>query len=257
MRDKKRYTFEDLIKVMEELRNKCPWDREQTHESLKKYLIEEAYEVLDAIDSKDDEKLKEELGDLLLQVVFHSQIAKERGAFDINEVIDTLVKKLIERHPHVFGNEKPEDVLKNWEKKKMEKRKSIFEGIPKHLPALMRSQKLQDRASQVGFDFENINQVFEKIQEEINELKESLEKNDKENIKHEIGDILTAVVELARFVNVDAEEALQEANDRFIRRFSYIEKKAKEMGKKLEDMSLEEMDKLWLEAKALEGEKGG
>jgi len=121
----------------------------------------------------------------------------------------------------------------------------------------MRSQKLQDRASQVGFDFENINQVFEKIQEEINELKESLEKNDKENIKHEIGDILTAVVELARFVNVDAEEALQEANDRFIRRFSYIEKKAKEMGKKLEDMSLEEMDKLWLEAKALEGEKGG
>ncbi len=257
MRDKKRYTFEDLIKVMEELRNKCPWDREQTHESLKKYLIEEAYEVLDAIDSKDDEKLKEELGDLLLQVVFHSQIARERGAFDINEVIDTLVKKLIERHPHVFGNEKPEDVLKNWEKKKMEKRKSIFEGIPKHLPALMRSQKLQDRASQVGFDFENINQVFEKIQEEINELKESLEKNDKENIKHEIGDILTAVVELARFVNVDAEEALQEANDRFIRRFSYIEKKAKEMGKKLEDMSLEEMDKLWLEAKALEGEKGG
>ncbi|WP_461831718.1 nucleoside triphosphate pyrophosphohydrolase, partial [Aquifex sp.] len=188
MRDKKRYTFEDLVKVMEELRNKCPWDREQTHESLKKYLIEEAYEVLDAIDSKDDEKLKEELGDLLLQVVFHSQIARERGAFDVNEVIDTLVKKLIERHPHVFGNEKPEDVLKNWEKKKMEKRKSIFEGIPKHLPALMRSQKLQDRVSQVGFDFENINQVFEKIQEEINELKESLEKNDKENIKHEIGD---------------------------------------------------------------------
>ncbi|GAB6065188.1 nucleoside triphosphate pyrophosphohydrolase [Aquifex pyrophilus] len=255
MRDKKRYTFEDLIKVMEELRKKCPWDREQTHESLKKYLIEEAYEVLDAIDSKDDEKLKEELGDLLLQVVFHSQIAKERGAFDINDVIDTLVRKLIERHPHVFGNEKPEEVLKNWEKKKMEKRKSIFEGVPKHLPALMRSQKLQDRASQVGFDFENINQVFEKIEEEIQELKESLEKNDRENIKHEIGDILTAVVELARFVGVDAEEALQEANERFIRRFSYIEKKAKEMGKRLEDMSLEEMDRLWLEAKSLE-EKG-
>ncbi|WP_461830172.1 nucleoside triphosphate pyrophosphohydrolase [Aquifex sp.] len=248
----KKYTFQDLIKVMEELRQKCPWDREQTHESLKKYLIEEAYEVLDAIDSKDDEKLKEELGDLLLQVVFHSQIAKERGAFDVNDVIDTLVKKLIERHPHVFGDAKPEDVLKNWEKKKMEKRKSIFEGIPKHLPALMRSQKLQDRASQVGFDFERIEQVFEKIEEEINELKESLEKNDKENIKHEIGDILTAVVELARFVGVDAEEALQEANDRFIRRFSYIEKKAKEMGRSLQDMSLEEMDRLWMEAKKLE-----
>ena len=247
----KKYTFQDLLKVMEELRQKCPWDREQTHESLKKFLVEEAYEVLDAIDSKDDEKLKEELGDLLLQVVFHSQIAKERGTFDIDEVIDLLVKKLIERHPHVFGDAKPEEVLRNWEKKKMEKRDSIFEGIPRHLPALMRSQKLQDRASQVGFDFERIEQVFEKIQEEINELKESLEKNDKENVKHEIGDILTAVVELARFVGVDAEEALQEANERFIRRFSYIEQKAKQMGKSLQEMSLEEMDELWREAKEI------
>ncbi len=245
----RRYTFEDLVKVMERLRRECPWDREQTHESLKKYLIEEAYEVLDAIDSKDDEKLKEELGDLLLQPVFHSQIAKERGAFDIGDVIDTLVRKLIERHPHVFGDAKPEDVLKNWEKKKMEKRESILEGIPKHLPALMRSQKLQDKASQVGFDFTDISQVFEKIQEEIEELKESLRDNDKKNIKHEIGDILTAVVELARFVGVDAESALQEANDRFIRRFQYIEKRAKEMGKSLEEMSLEEMDRLWEEGK--------
>ena len=248
----KKYTFEDLIKVMEELRKKCPWDREQTHESLKKYLIEEAYEVIDAIDSKDDKKLKEELGDLLLQVVFHSQIAKERGAFDISDVIDTLVRKLIERHPHVFGRENPEEVLKNWEKRKMEKRGSIFEGIPKHLPALMRSQKLQDRAAQVGFDFENIEQVFDKINEEIEELKESLRKGEKENIKHEIGDILTAVVELSRFLNVDAEEALQEANERFIKRFSYIEKKAKEEGRRLEEMSLEEMDKLWQEAKEKE-----
>ncbi len=245
----RRYTFEDLVKVMERLRRECPWDREQTHESLKKYLIEEAYEVLDAIDSKDDEKLKEELGDLLLQPVFHAQIAKERGAFDIGDVIDTLVRKLIERHPHVFGDAKPEDVLKNWEKKKMEKRESILEGIPKHLPALMRSQKLQDKASQVGFDFTDISQVFEKIQEEIEELKESLRDNDKKNIKHEIGDILTAVVELARFVGVDAESALQEANNRFIRRFQYIEKRAKEMGKSLEEMSLEEMDRLWEEGK--------
>ena len=244
-----KHTFEDLLKVMEELREKCPWDRKQTHESLKKYLIEEAYEVLDAIDSKDDEKLKEELGDLLLQPVFHAQIAKERGAFDINDVIDTLVEKLIERHPHVFGDADAEEVLKNWDKKKKEKRESIFDGIPKHLPALMRSQKLQDRASQVGFDFTDISQVFEKIEEEIAELKESLEKNDRENIKHEIGDILTAVVELARFVGVDAETALQEANDRFVRRFGYIEKRAKEMGKDLEDMSLEEMDKLWEEGK--------
>ncbi len=250
----KKYTFEDLVRIMEELRKKCPWDREQTHESLKKYLIEEAYEVLDAIDSKDDEKLKEELGDLLLQPVFHAQIAKERGAFGINDVIDALVRKLIERHPHVFGNATAEDVLKNWEKKKIEKRKSVLDGIPKHLPALMRSQKLQDRASQVGFDFTDISQVFDKLKEEIEELKESIERNDRENIEHEIGDILTAVVELARFLNVNAEEALQKANERFIRRFRYMEEKAKEMGKRLEDMSLEEMDKLWLEAKkVLEG----
>lgn len=247
--EKDKYSFEDLVKVMERLRRECPWDREQTHESLKKYLIEETYEVLDAIDSRDDEKLKEELGDLLLQPVFHAQIAKERGAFDINDVIDTLVRKLIERHPHVFGDANPEEVLKNWERKKIEKRESVLDGIPKNLPALMRSQKLQDRASRVGFDFTHISQVFDKIQEEIEELKESIEKEDRENIKHEIGDILTAVVELARFLGVDAEEALQEANDRFVRRFRYIEERAKEMGKSLEDMTLEEMDKLWEEGK--------
>ncbi len=247
--DKDRYSFEDLVKIMERLRRECPWDRKQTHESLKKYLIEEAYEVLDAIDSKDDERLKEELGDLLLQPVFHAQIAKERGAFDINDVVDTLVRKLIERHPHVFGDADPEEVLGNWERKKTEKRESVLEGVPKHLPALMRSQKLQDRASRVGFDFTHISQVFEKIEEEMAELRESLEKGERGNLKHEIGDILTAVVELARFVGVDAEEALQEANERFIRRFRYVEERAKEMGKKLEDMSLEEMDRLWEEGK--------
>jgi len=242
-------SFEELVKIMEKLRKECPWDREQTHETLKKFLIEEAYEVLDAIDSKDDQKLKEELGDLLLQPVFHAQIAKERSAFDIYDVIANLIEKLVERHPHVFGDADPQDVLKNWEKKKTKKRESILEGIPKHLPALMRSQKLQDRASQVGFDFTDISQVFEKIEEEINELKESLQEQDRENIEHEIGDILTAVVELARFVGVDAEQALQSANERFIRRFRYIEDRAKEMGKRLEDMSLEEMDKLWEEGK--------
>ncbi|MDQ7038680.1 MAG: nucleoside triphosphate pyrophosphohydrolase [Aquificota bacterium] len=253
----KRYTFEDLVKTMEDLRRKCPWDRAQTHESLKKYLIEECYEVIDAIDSGDDGKLKEELGDLLLQPVFHAQIAKERGAFDINDVIDFLVKKLIDRHPHVFGDAKPEDVLKNWEKKKMENRKSVLDGVPRHLPALMRSQKLQDRASQVGFDFTDISQVFEKIEEEIGELKESIEKGERDNLKHEIGDILTAVVELARFLGVDAESALQEANDRFIKRFRYMEERAKETGRRLEDMGLEEMEKLWEEAKrVLEGQGG-
>jgi tetrapyrrole methylase family protein/MazG family protein len=245
----KRYTFEDLVRIMEDLRRKCPWDRAQTHESLKRYLIEEAYEVLEAIDSGDDRKLLDELGDLLLQPVFHAQIAKERGAFTVEDVVDNLVRKLIERHPHVFGNASPEEVLKNWERKKMEKRESVLEGIPKHLPALMRSQKIQDRASQVGFDFTHIQQVFEKIEEEIRELKESIDKGERENLDHEIGDILTAVVELARFLGVDAEQALQRANDRFVRRFQYMEKRAREMGKKLQDMSLEDMEKLWEEAK--------
>ena len=257
MNQGRRYSFKDLLEVMERLRKECPWDREQTHESLKKYLIEEAYEVLDAIDSGNDEKLKEELGDLLLQPVFHAQIAKERGSFDIHDVIDTLVKKLIERHPHVFGDARAEDVLRNWEKKKTEGRESVLDGIPRHLPALMRSQKLQDRASRVGFDFERIDQVFEKIEEELSELKESLEKGEKENIEHEIGDILTAVVELARFVGVDAETALQKANDRFVRRFTFVEREARKSGRKIENLSLEEMDSLWMKAKKeLEGYEG-
>jgi tetrapyrrole methylase family protein/MazG family protein len=249
----KGYSFEDLIRVMERLREGCPWDREQTHESLKKYLIEEAYEVLEAIDEGDDSKLMEELGDLFLQPVFHSQIAKERGAFTIEDVINHLVEKLIERHPHVFGDAQAQEVLRNWEKKKAESRDSILDGIPKHLPALMRSQKLQDKAAAVGFDFENISQVFDKIQEEIQELKDSLRDGDKKNIEHEIGDILTAVVELARFLNVDAEQALQKANDRFIRRFRFIEDRAKDMGRSLEEMSLEEMDRIWREAKGKVG----
>jgi len=168
------HPFDKLVKIMEELREKCPWDKKQTHESLKKYLIEETYEVIDAIDSGDPHKLKEELGDLLLQPLFHSQIAKERGLFDIFDVIETLTNKLIERHPHVFGNADAEEVLKNWDKRKIDGKETIFEGIPKHLPALLRSQKLQDRASKVGFDFENIDQVFEKLEEEIEELKESI-----------------------------------------------------------------------------------
>ncbi len=247
------HPFDRLVKVMEELREKCPWDKKQTHESLKKYLLEETYEVMDAIDSGDPQKLKEELGDLLLQPLFHSQIAKERGEFDIYDVIRFLTDKLIERHPHVFGNADAEEVLKNWDKNKIESRETIFEGIPKHMPALLRSQKLQDRASKVGFDFENIDQVFGKLTEEIEELKDAIDRGDNKNIEHEIGDILTAVVELARFLGVNAEIALQKANDRFIRRFSYIEKKAKERGINLEDMSLEEMDRLWMEAKNNEG----
>ncbi len=246
------HIFDKLVKIMEELREKCPWDKKQTHESLKKYLIEETYEVIDAIDSGDYKKLKEELGDLLLQPLFHSQIAREKGEFDIYQVIEYLCEKLIERHPHVFGNESPGEILNNWEINKIKNRDSIFDGVPKHLPALMRSQKIQDRASKVGFDFERIEQVFEKIIEEMEEFKRSWYNGETPNLEHEIGDILTAVVELARFAGVDAEIALQKANNRFIRRFSYIERRAKEEGKRIEDMSLEEMDRLWIEAKSYE-----
>ena len=212
---------------------------------------------MDAIDSKDDKKLKEELGDLLLQVVFHSHIAKERGAFDIWDVIRELNKKLIDRHPHVFGCESPEEVLKNWEERKLKERESVLDGVPKNLPALMRSQRLQDRASLVGFDFERPEQALEKLMEEIEELKDAIVLKDKRELEHELGDILTAVVELGRLLGLDAELCLQKANDRFERRFKYIEKKAKELGKNLKDMSLEEMDKLWMEAKEFDYKEEG
>ncbi len=241
--------FDRLLKVMEELRSKCPWDRAQTHESLKRYLIEEAYELLDAIDSGDDQKLKEELGDLLLQVVFHAQIAKERSAFNMEQVIEGLIKKLIDRHPHVFGCESPEEVLKNWEERKLKERESLLDGVPRSLPALMRSQKLQDRASLVGFDFQEPKQVIEKLMEELQELQEAMASGSKRELEHELGDLLTAVVELGRLLRLDAELCLQKANDRFERRFRYMERRAKELGKSLRDMSLEEMDVLWQEAK--------
>ena len=248
----KRYTFEDLKEIMKELRQKCPWDRKQTHESLKKYLLEEAYEVIDAIERKDWQALKEELGDLLLQPIFHARIAEEEGKFNIDDVVDHLCKKLIERHPHVFGEEKAqsaEEVLKNWEKRKIEKRSSVLEGVPKAMPALMRAEKLQKKASKVGFDWSDISQVEEKVKEEWNEFWQALKEGDREKIEHEFGDLLFALVNLARFLKIDPEEALQKANERFIKRFSYIEQKVKESGKRWEDFTLEELDRLWEEAK--------
>ena len=251
-RIKEKYTFEDLKEIMKELRQKCPWDRKQTHESLKKYLIEETYEVIDAIDKKDWEALKEELGDLLLQPVFHARLAEEEGKFNIDDVVDHLCKKLIERHPHVFGEERAksaEEVLQNWEKRKLEKRKSVLEGVPKHLPALMRAEKLQKKASKVGFDWKNLEEVKEKVSEEWNEFWSAVQNGNREEIEHEFGDLLFALVNLARFLEIDPEEALQKANERFIKRFSYVEKKVKESGKSWEDFSLEELDRFWKEAK--------
>ncbi len=243
--------FQELVDIVARLRKECPWDREQTNQSIKNNLIEEAYELLEAIEENDDEAMVEELGDVLLQVVFHSQIKKDEGKFDINDVLEHLINKLIRRHPHVFGEsaaKTSEEVLKQWHKIKQEEkgRKSILEGIPKRMPALLRAVKVQDRAKKVGFDWENIEQVMEKLEEEIQEFKEAKTLEEK---KHELGDILIAATNLGRFTGIDPEEALHEAVDRMIRRFNYIEKKAKETNQNLEEMSLESMDRYWEEAK--------
>jgi tetrapyrrole methylase family protein/MazG family protein len=243
--------FQELVDIVSRLRKECPWDREQTNQSIKNNLIEEAYELLEAIEENDNEAMVEELGDVLLQVVFHSQIKKDEGKFDINDVLQHLINKLIRRHPHVFGEsaaKSSEEVLNQWHeiKQKEKGRKSILEGIPKRMPALLRAVKVQDRAKKVGFDWENIEQVMEKLEEEIQEFKEAKTLEEK---KHELGDILIAATNLGRFTGIDPEEALHEAVDRMIRRFNYIEEKAKETNQNLEEMSLESMDKYWEEAK--------
>ncbi|MDM7274387.1 nucleoside triphosphate pyrophosphohydrolase [Sulfurihydrogenibium azorense] len=243
--------FQKLVDIVERLRRECPWDRQQTNQSIKNNLIEEAYELLEAIEENDNEKMIEELGDVLLQVVFHSQIKKDENSFDINTVIEKLIEKLIRRHPHVFGDAQvktEEEVLDQWHKIKQKEKKSILDGIPKRMPALTRAVKVQNRAAKVGFEWENIDQVWKKVEEELQELKEA--KTQEEKV-HEIGDLLIAITNLARFMKIDPEEALHLSVDRMIKRFNYIEEKAKQMGKSLDDMSLQEMDDLWNEAKKM------
>ena len=246
--------FQKLVDIVARLRRECPWDREQTNQSIKKNLIEEAYELLEAIEENNNEAMIEELGDVLLQVVFHSQIKKDEGSFDVNDVIKHLIDKLIYRHPHVFGEKQVKDVeevLNQWDKLKQKEknRQSILDGIPKRMPALMRATKVQKKAAKVGFDWTDTQLILDKIQEEIQELKDA---KTKEEIKHEFGDILIALVNLGRHLGIDPEEALHEATDRMVSRFQHIEKRAKEIGKPLEEMSLDEMDKYWEEAKKLE-----
>ncbi|GAB6075809.1 nucleoside triphosphate pyrophosphohydrolase [Desulfurobacterium crinifex] len=255
---KEKYTFDDLVKIMEKLRSPegCPWDRKQTHESLIPYLIEETYEVVDAIKDNNYENLKEELGDLLLQIVFHSQIAKEKSKFDINNVVDSIARKLVFRHPHVFGDrddiKDAEDVLREWEKFKEQegkKRESEMDGIPKSLPALERAYKLQKRAVKVGFDWSNFEGIKEKVIEELNEIEEALKSRDKKKVEEEVGDFLFMAVNLARFLGVHPEIALSKSNDKFEKRFRFMEKLAKESGKELKDMTIDEMEELWQKAK--------
>lgn len=262
--ERKRF-FEDLVGIMEILRSPdgCPWDREQTHESLKPYLIEEAYEVLDAIDREDLFELEEELGDLLLQVVFHATIAEESGYFNIHDVTTGICEKLIRRHPHVFAQthvEGSEEVLVNWEAiKKEEKKESLhiesMERIPSGMPALMRAYKIQKKAADVGFDWDDIKDAIAKIHEELDEFLEIYESGDLEKTSEELGDLFFAVVNVCRFLKVRPEVALSRTNEKFLRRFRFIEEKSLEKGKDLNNMTLEEMDNLWNMAKKLDYSK--
>ena len=245
--------FEDLVEIVKILRKECPWDRKQTHETIKDNLIEEAYEAVEAIDTKDFDELKKELGDVLLHVVFHSNMADEESTFSINDVIYTIQKKLIRRHPHVFGDEdakNDEQVAKNWESIKLDEGKeSILEGIPKQLPALIRAQRMQEKAANVGFDWPESTQVWEKIEEELQEFKEVLEQGDLQKSREEFGDLLFSLVNFGRFFDLNAEDSLRSTNKKFMDRFQHIEKQLDKKNKKISDASLEEMDKHWNSAK--------
>lgn len=253
--------IERLINIVSYLRgpNGCPWDRKQTHETLKKYIIEEAYEVIEAIDSGNKDFLKDELGDLLLQVVLQSQLASEDNIFDFEDVAENISEKLLFRHPHVFGDyegiEEPSDVKKLWEKiKNKEKDKesqSYLSGIPQSLPALMRAEKIQKKASSVGFDWENAEGVFEKLLEEQKELKEAYESKNQEKIFEELGDIFFSLVNISRWLKIDPEESLTKANQKFIKRFSKVEEEIKNQEKTFQDFSIDELEKLWQNAKKL------
>ena len=248
-----------LIKITDTLMGKdgCPWDKVQTRESLKPYLVEETYEVLDALDANDPEKIKDELGDLLYQILFHSKISSLKGEFNFRDVINNLSEKMVRRHPHVFQEGElntPDQVVKQWEEiKRNEKnqvnQKSILDNIPKTLPSLLRAQKLQKKAAKEGFDWDQINDVFDKLDEEIAEFKEAVLKKKSADIQNEIGDIIFVITNIAKCYKIDAEEALRSTNNKFIKRFQYIEQKIEAKGKTLKNSPLEEMERYWQEAK--------
>ncbi len=251
-----------LIDTIEILRSPggCPWDIEQDHKSLRQNLIEEAYEVIDAIDNEDEQELCDELGDLLLQVVFHARIAEENNLFSMQDVVDKIVQKMHTRHPHVFGEitvENSQQVLDNWEKIKKEQykdRKNVLDGIPRYLPALLCCQKIQSKVAKVGFDWQDISPVWDKITEEIVELRQAIKENDKKEIEHELGDVIFSIVNLARHLKVSSEVALNMANKRFKQRFSYVEKQVEKSGKTWKDFSLEQLDEFWNRSKIKESE---
>lgn len=260
--------FESLVALQARLRapNGCPWDREQTHATLRTYLLEETYEVLDALDAGDDRKLVDELGDLLLQIVFHAQIAREEARFAIADVIEAIHTKMVRRHPHVFGSKRARnavEVLKNWERLKAEERKeetgsekrkataraSLLDGIPKGLPATLQAHQMTRRAARIGFDWDSLSQLLEKLPEEANELRRAVERGDAPGIEEEVGDLLFAAVNAARFLELDPEIALRRANGKFRARFEEMERRARETGRDLADVPREEMEELWESAK--------
>jgi tetrapyrrole methylase family protein / MazG family protein len=259
--DKQLNGFDRLMELMRKLRGPdgCPWDAEQDHSSLKRYLLEETYEVIEAIDSGSASMLKEELGDLLLQVAFHTVIAEERRAFTINDVLDVLCDKLVRRHPHVFADLQIDDIaglIENWERiKKVEKgdeRRSILSGVPPTLPALLKAQKISEKAARAGFDWDHVDGVFSKVMEELKELEETIFSGDQDRMESELGDLLFAIVNLGRFLSINPEDALRKTIERFMRRFGHIENTLHSKGRGFNETSLEEMESLWDEAKRLE-----
>jgi XTP/dITP diphosphohydrolase len=242
-------SFGRLVSIMDDLREKCPWDKKQTIQSLRQMTLEETYELTDAITDNDWKGIKEELGDLLLHIVFYAKIGKEQNQFTLDEVINGICDKLIARHPHIYDDVKvndEEDVKKNWEKLKLkEGKKSVLSGVPKTLPAMVKAMRLQEKAKQVGFEWENKDQVWEKVKEEEGELKEAIKTGEQVKIEEEFGDLVFSLVNFARFLGIDAENALEVTNKKFTRRFNQMEEEAMASGKDLNNMSLEEMDDIW------------
>ncbi len=254
-RENQLQAFGRLLDIMDDLREKCPWDKKQTLESLRHLTIEETYELGDAILDNNMQEIKKELGDLLLHIVFYAKIGSETKDFDIADVANSICDKLIERHPHIYGDvvvEDEEEVKRNWEKLKLkEGRKSVLEGVPKSLPALVKASRIQDKVKGVGFDWEESHQVWDKVQEELNELQEEVKVGNQDKMEAEFGDVLFSMINYARFLKINPEDALERTNKKFMKRFMYLESKAGELGKNLSDMSLAEMDVFWEEAKRL------
>lgn len=257
-KQEKLQAFGRLLDIMDELREKCPWDKKQTIQSLRPLTIEETYELADAILDNDLGEVKKELGDVLLHIVFYAKIASETQSFDIADVINSVCDKLIERHPHIYGNvqvENEEDVKRNWEKIKLKTgNKSVLSGVPKSLPAMVKASRIQEKVAGVGFDWASAEQVYDKVKEELQELEQEIKNNDANRTEKELGDVFFSLINYARFLKVNPENALEQTNKKFMKRFEFIEQKARELGKNLTEMTLSEMDTFWELSKQNEAE---